>query len=76
MKAALGIAFFLCCYLFAGTQDYKIQAAADEARHKAAVHEARIWSKRCEAKGMDVLAVKSDNKPWTVRCVAKRTLKV
>jgi hypothetical protein len=36
----------------------------------------RIWSKRCERQGKDVLALRSDTKPWVIRCVERRVLKV
>jgi hypothetical protein len=35
-----------------------------------------IWSRRCERKGMDVVAMQADNEPWKIRCVPRRVLTV
>lgn len=51
----------------------KLRTAQARQRHLA---HAPIWSARCERRGMDSLAVRSDTGPWTVRCVERRVLQV
>lgn len=63
-------------YLVAGTMDYNDQVAAASERKAAQREPAPIYSRRCERKGMDVLATKADKGPWKLACIPKRTLSV
>jgi hypothetical protein len=71
MKYLFYAAVIISAYLMVGTLDYKTAVATQE--HHARMT-AVIWSKKCERKGMDVLATKADDKPWKIVCIPKRTL--
>lgn len=76
-KGTVFVAMFLSAsYLVAGTMDYNDKLAAAEERKATRKEQAPIWSKRCEKKGMDVLATKADKEPWKITCITKRTLKI
>ena len=74
MKAILCSAIIGGCYLLAGTMDYNDKASA--AQEQKYLNQGRIWSKKCEKQGKDVIATKADNGKWKVACIEKRTLRV
>lgn len=82
LKAVLGAVVVLCALGMAGNSSYEIAlekwteeklARAGRLNH---MERARIWSARCERKGMDTLAKRADTKAWEVRCVRRRVLTV
>lgn len=83
LKATLAAVVVLCVLAFSGQASY--EAALDkwtedklrvaQARQRHTQH-APIWSQRCERRGMDSLAMRADDGPWTIRCVRRQVLQV
>jgi hypothetical protein len=68
------VLFLVCAYAYAQTKQFHEEKAMK--KDQRALESGRIWSKKCAAKNMDVLASKTDNGPWIVKCLPKRTLQV
>jgi len=78
IRTALIAAFLCLAYLFVGTMvGYNDKVgAAKERKAASAAEPAPIWSKRCSAKGMDVLAKQADGGRWIIVCIPRRVLSV
>lgn len=74
---AFVIVALVCAYGVVGTIDAQVAEASEKERQQRTREDrARIFSKKCELKGMDTAASKSDNKPWVLKCVPRRVLGV
>ena len=74
MKTALALTFIFGAYVVASNAEYNDKKAAEQERKS--LNQGRVWSKKCEKAGMDVIATKKDQEQWKLICVQKKTLKV
>jgi hypothetical protein len=74
MKPALYLVIVLGLYVLVGTLDFndKLAAATERAQRApktATQNEARLWSKKCERRGKQILATQADGGKWVLKCV-------
>ena len=67
------LAFVFACMLAVQSIDYHVARAGAaekaETARRAEANRARIWSKRCERQGKQILATKADGEGWKIKCV-------
>jgi len=65
-RTLLFLALLLVCgFGLVGNMDYTDQKLIEAEKHEGA----KLYSKRCEARGQQILAVKADSGKWVVHCV-------
>lgn len=81
-RALLAAVVVVCILAFSGQAGYEaaIERWTEQKLAAARVHRqlstAVIWSQKCERRGMDSLAMRADDGPWTIRCVKRHVLRV